>query len=87
MSELDRYPWSGHSAVMGNNENDWMDISYVRTQFGGSRRKKVCELRVQIAKRGLDELGLSLAEITRHVGVSTSGIARAVKRLVEGAEE
>ena len=51
---------------------------------GGSRRRKVCVLRVQIAKRGLDELGLSLAEIARHVGVSTSGIARAVKRLEEG---
>jgi len=54
---------------------------------GGSRRRKVCVLRVQIAKRGLDELGLSLAEIARHVGVSTSGIARAVKKLEEGTGE
>ena len=51
---------------------------------GGSRRRKVCALRIQIAKRGLDELGLSLAEIARNVGVSTSGIARGVKRLEEG---
>jgi len=195
INELDRYPWSGHSAVMGKKENDWMDISYALTQFGsrkntartayrafvvegmqqgkipeltggglvrskggwskvesarrsgrkeeyderilgsgefvnavfreieeksrlqlklrragstigkiidqeckeiniskeelkgGSRRRKVCVLRVQIAKRGLDELGLSLAEIARHVGVSTSGIARAVKRLEEEAGE
>ena len=47
---------------------------------GGSRRRDVSALRIKIAKRGLDELGLSLAEIARHVGVSTSGIARAVKR-------
>lgn len=47
---------------------------------GGSRRREVSALRNKIAKRGLDELGLSLAEIARHVGVSTSGIARAVKR-------
>jgi REP element-mobilizing transposase RayT len=47
---------------------------------GGSRRREVSALRIKIAKRGLDELGLSLAEIARHVGVSTSGIARAVKR-------
>ncbi len=47
---------------------------------GGSRRRDVSVLRIKIAKRGLDELGLSLAEIARHVGVSTSGIARAVKR-------
>ncbi len=47
---------------------------------GGSRRRIVSKLRINIAKRGLDELGLSLAEIARHVGVSTSGIARAIKR-------
>jgi REP element-mobilizing transposase RayT len=47
---------------------------------GGSRRREVSALRIRIAKRGLDELGLSLAEIARHVGVSTSGIARAIKR-------
>jgi putative transposase len=195
INELDNYPWSGHSAVMGKKNNDWMDISYVLSQFagrktaarnayrsfvmegmkqgrvpeltggglirskggwskvesarrsggkeeyderilgsgefvnavfreieektrlqlklrragttiskiidqacaendistqelkGGSRRRKVCELRVQIAKRGLDELGLSLAEIARHVGVSTSGIARAVKRMEAGVAE
>ena len=47
---------------------------------GGSRRRVVSTLRINIAKRGLDELGLSLAEIARHAGVSTSGIARAIKR-------
>jgi len=47
---------------------------------GGSRRRPVSGLRIKIAKRGLGELGLSLAEIARHVGVSTSGIARAIKR-------
>jgi REP element-mobilizing transposase RayT len=46
----------------------------------GSRRREVSVLRLKIAKRGLDELGLTLAEIARHVGVSTSGIARAIKR-------
>jgi REP element-mobilizing transposase RayT len=46
----------------------------------GSRRRVVSSLRINIAKRALDELGLSLAEIARHLGVSTSGIARAVKR-------
>lgn len=45
----------------------------------GSRRRIVSRIRMKIAKRGLDELGLSLAEIARHVGVSTSGIGRAIK--------
>jgi putative transposase len=188
IEELDRYPWSGHSAVTGKRECAWMDVDYVLTQFGdtkrkarneyrgfeeegvgmgrqpvltggglirskggwsqvvsarrsnrkeeyderilgsgdfintilkeaeektllqlklrragktlskildqecdksqispkelkgGSRRREVSVLRIKIARRGLDELGLSLAEIARHVGVSTSGIARAVKR-------
>lgn len=46
----------------------------------GSRRRIVSRVRIKIAKRGLGELGFSLAEIARHVGVSTSGIARAIKR-------
>ena len=195
MEELDRYPWSGHCELMGKIKYDWMEVSYVLTQFGsrknaaktayrsfvnegmgqgrvpeltggglirskggwskvesarrkgkreesderilgsgdfvnavykeleekarlqlklrrtgttiskiideacdenkvsvhelkgGSRRRKVCSLRIQIAMRGLDELGLSMAEIARHVGVSTSGIARAVKRFEEGTVE
>lgn len=50
---------------------------------GGSRRRKVSTLRSVIAKRGLNELGLSMAEIARHVGVTTSSIAKAVARLEE----
>jgi len=188
---LDRYPWSGHSALMGNARQDWMDTLYVLSQFGarkksarktyhtfvaegmamgknpeltggglirskggwsqavsarrrgqreeaderilgsgdfvnailqeaeektrcqlklrrsgktitkiieeectkgrispkelkgGSRRRKISTLRATIAKRGLDELGLSMAEIARHVGVATSSIARAVARSEE----
>jgi DNA-binding MarR family transcriptional regulator len=32
----------------------------------------------------VEELGLSMAEIARHVGVTTSSIAKAVARLEEG---
>ena len=188
MEELDRYRWSGHSAVMGKRECSWLDVNFVLLQFGpakrkarngyhrfveegigmgdqpeltggglvrskggwshvvsarrsglkeehderilgsgdfvhsvmkeaeerirlqlkvrgtgatlaiiidqeckranvspqelkgGSRRRAVSKLRIKIAKRGLAELGLSLAEIARQVGVSTSSIARAIKR-------
>ena len=48
---------------------------------GGGRRRKVSRVRATIAKRGLDEAGLSMAEIARHVGVTTSSIAKAVSRL------
>ena len=50
---------------------------------GGSHRGKVSVLRASIAKRGVDELGLSMAEIARHVGVTTSSIAKAVARFEE----
>ena len=50
---------------------------------GGSRRRKVSVVRARIAKRGVDELGLSMAEIARHVGVTTSSIAKAVARSEE----
>ena len=51
---------------------------------GGGRRKKISDLRARIAKRGLEELGLSFAEIARYVGVNTSSIRKAVLRLDEG---
>jgi len=48
---------------------------------GGNRRRKVSLTRVRIVKRSLDELGISLAEIARHVGVTTSAIGKAVAHL------
>ena len=48
---------------------------------GGGRRRKISGLRAAIAKRGRDELGLSLAEIARHVGVNTSSIRKAILKL------
>ena len=39
MEELDRYPWSGHSAVMGKRECPWMDVEYVLVQFDDTKRK------------------------------------------------
>jgi REP element-mobilizing transposase RayT len=48
--------------------------------IGGSKRRKVSEARSLIALRSRDELGLSSAEIARHVGVNTSSITRAIER-------
>jgi REP-associated tyrosine transposase len=47
----------------------------------GSRRKTVSDMRAMIARRGLDELGLSMAEIARHVGVNTSSITRTIAKM------
>ncbi len=189
LEELDCYPWSGHSAVLGKNECPWMDVNYVFLQFNdtkrkaknayrkfvaegialgrsaeltggglvrsrggwsqvvsarrkgqreeyderilgsgdfvneifkeaektqmrqmkirrsgrtinniikeecaknqvsltelqaGSRRKIVSDIRTKIAKRSLDELGLSMAEIARHLGVNTSSITRTIAKI------
>jgi putative transposase len=44
----------------------------------GSRRRQVSRARVEIAGRCKDELGLSGAEIARHLGVNTTSINRAL---------
>lgn len=46
----------------------------------GSRRSEVSAVRASIAQKGIDELGLSMAEIARHLGVNTSSVVRAVRR-------
>jgi len=43
LKELDRYPYCGHSALMGRRKRDWQDIEYVLRLFGkriGEARKK-----------------------------------------------
>ena len=188
LDDLDRYPWSGHSALMGRAKHPWMSTDFILSQFGskksaarrayhtfmaegmglgkqpeltggglirskggwsqvlaargryekeesderilgdgdfvtrvlkeaeektrrqlrirksggniekiieeecrrggvaikeikaGSRRRKVSAVRARIAKYGIEELGLSLAEVARKLGVNTSSVARAVTR-------
>jgi REP element-mobilizing transposase RayT len=49
-----------------------------RTELeSGSRRSPVSKTRARIALRGMEEIGLSAAEIARHLGVATSSITRA----------
>ena len=48
-----------------------------------SRRSKMSTVPARIAKGRGDGFGLSMAEIPRHVGVTRSGIAKAVARLEE----
>jgi REP element-mobilizing transposase RayT len=48
--------------------------------INGSRRSGVSAARMMIACRCKDELGLSAAEIARHLGVNTSSITRAIVR-------
>ncbi len=47
---------------------------------GGSRRAPVAHLRAELAQHLVRDLGLPLAEAARQLGVSTSGIVRALAR-------
>ena len=48
--------------------------------MNGVRRRAVSRLRAVIASRGRTELGLSSAEMARHLGVAASSISRLVER-------
>jgi putative transposase len=47
---------------------------------GGGQRRKVSEVRTKIAYYLNREMGISMAEIARNLGVSTSAIAMAIRR-------
>ena len=41
IKELNRWPWSGHSALMGKVERKWQDSEYVLSFFGnGSNARR-----------------------------------------------
>jgi len=35
LTELDKYPWSGHSTIMGVNKNDWQEVGEILLYFSG----------------------------------------------------
>jgi REP element-mobilizing transposase RayT len=41
LEELDRYPWSGHSVLIGKVRHDWQEKEYVLNQFGRGQRQSV----------------------------------------------
>lgn len=42
---LDRYPWSGHSAMVGRSTRDWMDVGTVLSHFGERKSRAVSAYR------------------------------------------
>ncbi len=38
IKELERYPWSGHSAIMGEVKRDWQDTGEILRYFGDGKR-------------------------------------------------
>lgn len=41
MATLDRYPWSGHSVLVGKSKRAWQETRYVLSQFSEDRRRAV----------------------------------------------
>jgi len=56
----------------------------VKELASGSRRGRVSRLRSHLAARMIEDYGLTLAEVARHLGVSTSGIS---KLMIRGGSE
>jgi putative transposase len=54
VKELDRYPRSGHSVIMGNIRHEWQDSETILSYFG-KRRKKAIERYEEFIKGGIHE--------------------------------
>jgi len=62
LDELDNYPWTGHSVIIGRNQQEWMDTGYCLSQFGNELR------RARIRYRKFIEDGLSQGHIPEFSG-------------------
>ena len=47
---LDRYPWTGHSALLGTVPRAWQDTATILAQFGATRRRAVAAHRTFVAE-------------------------------------
>jgi REP element-mobilizing transposase RayT len=54
---------------------------------GGSRRRSVADLRGNVARHLITEIGLPMAEVARQLGITTSGVFRAVRREERGKDD
>ena len=54
LSELDKYPWCGHSVIMGKKKRDWQDRDYV-LQWFGKKEKEAKRVYRQYVKKGIVE--------------------------------
>jgi len=54
ITKLDRYPWCGHSIILGRLENDWQDREYVLKWFG-EREDKAKRAYRRFVKNGIDQ--------------------------------
>jgi putative transposase len=78
MDELDKYPYSGHSAVMGKVKREWQDIEYVLSCFGKKRGTAKMRYRTYV------EEGISMGRRPELVGgglIRSMGGWEAIKKM------
>jgi hypothetical protein len=63
--------------IMRECKNDEIDIKALKA---GSRRRKISKVRARLIEKLVDEFGLSLAEVGRQLGISSSAVAKALSR-------
>ncbi len=61
IESLDRYPWVGHSVVIGKTDHEWMDTEYILSQFATQEKKAMENYRSFIAQ------GLNMGRKPREV--------------------
>ena len=47
---LDRFPWTGHSALLGTVPRPWQDTAAILRQFGATRRRAIAAYRTFVAE-------------------------------------
>ncbi len=68
LSELDRYPWCGHSTLMGYAEHEWQDVAFVLSWFGNNAKRDK-------AYRSFVEKGIDMG---RQPGLVGGGLVRSL---------
>ena len=46
IADLDKFPWTGHRAILGKTKHPWMDTKTVLTQFSRTKNKAIREYRL-----------------------------------------
>jgi putative transposase len=69
LNELERYPYSGHSILMGKGKSDWQDVGYVLGYFGS---------KVRVARRRYREYIEKGVDTGRRPELTGGGLIRSV---------
>jgi hypothetical protein len=78
LTDSDKYPYSGHSALMGKIKRDFQDSDNVLRLYG----KKVFTVKPRslMCYWAVRRLGFSATEISKKLGVSQPSVSISVKR-------